>query len=284
MNKIAKTALVTGGTHKDIDAMGVLALNLKDKAPLIADELVIIHDYPNEVPKKIMQAFNSVMSTRFIKYNCPIPKWILYQNKNIRYFSPMVFCKIECFSLLKEYETVIWSDYDVLIRDDLSELAKLDSSNNEEQYCFVVNPDSILDRMFYPTVHRLLGKNNKKANELHNYDLNGECITTPLFVMQGISSKKVEEYVDFCYDIARKYMRYLYLPEQCLFTMLFQKYGINYSSIDRNIYVCHPKDADENTKILHAYGQPKFWNGLENEQWSAYYEQWKKLKDDFRED
>lgn len=36
--------LVTGGTGKDIDAMAVLALNMKDKTPGLADEMAILHD------------------------------------------------------------------------------------------------------------------------------------------------------------------------------------------------------------------------------------------------
>ena len=40
----------------------------------------------------------------------------------------MVFCKYECFKLLDDYECVIWTDYDVLICKDLSELKKIGKS------------------------------------------------------------------------------------------------------------------------------------------------------------
>jgi len=38
----------------------------------------------------------------------------------------------------------------------------------------------------------------------------------------------------------------------------------------------HPNDKElaDNAKIIHAYGQPKFWNGLSNEQWNKNYQMW----------
>lgn len=39
-----KKAIVTGGTRNFFPAMAVLALNIADKCPDIADELVIYHD------------------------------------------------------------------------------------------------------------------------------------------------------------------------------------------------------------------------------------------------
>jgi hypothetical protein len=60
--------------------------------------------------------------------------------------------------------------------------------------------------------------------------------------------------------------------------MLVQKFNLQYDELDMEMYCYHPKDATEKTKILHAYGQPKFWNGLDNEQWNRYYEEWKKMQ------
>ncbi len=253
--------LVTGGTKKDIDAMAVLALNVRDKTPGLADEMVVFHD---GVPEGVQEKFNRIMPARFIRYRCPVPKWKLWQNKIIRYFSPMVFCKYECFRLLDQYETVIWSDYDVVIKEDISELLRGDSSCS-----FACNRETVMRQMLYP-----------KADEKNyrEFDLNGPSICTPLFLLNQ-SCGDYKEYVSCCYELTKKYIRDIYLPEQCIFTMLVQKYGIPYDEIDRAVYCAHPKDDAENVKILHAYGQPKFWNGLENQQWNRYYDRWKQIRE-----
>lgn len=251
--------LVTGGTKKDIDAMAVLAINVRDKTPRIADEMVVFHD---GVSEEIQSKFQKIMPTRFIKYRCPIPKWKLWQNKIIRYFSPMVFCKYECFRLLEEYDKVIWSDYDVVIKKDISELL-----SGSQACSFGCDKETSLRQMLYPKI------NEKKYGV---YNLNGNAICTPLFLLD----KKIgdyHKYISCCYEWTERYIRDIYLPEQCIFTMIVQRFGLRYNEIDKNIYVVHPKDDKEDVKILHAYGQPKFWNGLENPLWNEYHEQWKRM-------
>lgn len=252
--------LVTGGTKKDIDAMAVLALNVRDKTPGLADKMVVFHDGVSEA---IQKKFQKIMPTRFIRYQCPIPKWKLWQNKIVRYFSPMVFCKYECFRLLEEYDKVLWSDYDVVIKDDISELL-----NGSHPCSFVSDNKSSLRKMLYPKI-------NEKKYDMFN--LEGDAICTPLFLIDQ-RLRDYRKYVSHCYEWTEKYIRDIYLPEQCIFTMIVQKFELRYDEIDKDVYVVHPEDDKEGVKILHAYGQPKFWNGLDNSLWNAYYEQWTQIK------
>ncbi|MCM1103048.1 MAG: hypothetical protein NC409_02985 [Clostridium sp.] len=251
--------LVTGGTKKDIDAMAVLALNVQDKTPGLADEMVIFHDGVSET---IQKKFQKIMPVRFIRYQCPIPKWKLWQNKIIRYFSPMVFCKIECLKLLGEYETVIWSDYDVIIKEDISDLTR-----QEAEYSFVCDPDKTLRDMFYPSVKKI---------ELPEFDLEGGCICTPLFLLQR-SGGDYQLYYEWCVEAMNQYIKYLYLPEQAIVTMLVQKFRIPFQTLSNRTYSAHPKLDGDDVRIIHAYGQPKFWNGLENETWNRYHMEWKEM-------
>ena len=116
-------ALVTGGTHNDIDAMATLAINIQDKSPHIVDTLVIYHDgICDDLQKKI----KGIMPTIFVQYKMPISKLLAWRNKTIRYFSPMVFCKYECFRLLERFDVVVWSDYDVVIKGSLNEFCEFD--------------------------------------------------------------------------------------------------------------------------------------------------------------
>lgn len=241
--------------------MAVLALNVRDKTPGLADEMVVFHD---GVPEGVQEKFNRIMPARFIRYRCPVPKWKLWQNKIIRYFSPMVFCKIECFRLLEEYDTVIWSDYDVIIKEDISDLLR-----QEQIYSFVCDPDKTLRDMFYKSV--------RKA-DMSGYDLNGGCICTPLFVLQK-GGGDYATYYNWCIQAMNQYMRYLYLPEQAIVTMLVQKYNIPFLTLNNRTYSAHPNLDGDDVRIIHAYGQPKFWNGLDNEEWNRYYVLWREMED-----
>lgn len=251
-----KTAIVTGGTKKDIDAMAVLAINIQKVSPNLADELVIYHDGISLEKQKLIQ---EIMPTRFIRYKCPLNLFKLMSNKVIRYFSPMIFCKYECLKLLNEYDTVIWTDYDVVIKEDISELKYCNMDMN-----FILDKETPLKKMFFEGIEKA---------DMGEYDLMGDCITAPLFVFKN-SLPKYNEYYDWCYDMTDKYLKYLYLPEQCIYTMLVQNFHIPYGELDKETYYYHPKIATEKTKILHAYGQPKFWNGLYNEQWDLCYKEW----------
>ena len=255
------TAIVTGGTKKDVDAMAVLALNLQQVSPGFADELVIFHD---GISKKKQELINKIMPTRFIRYKCPISWFKLMSNRTIRYFSPMVFCKYECIKLLEDYDTVVWTDYDVVIRADISELKSI----SQQGLSIIVNKDTKLREMFYRTIENV---------DMKEYDMESVCFTTPLFIL----NRKLKDYMSYyqwCYETTKKYIKYLYLPEQCVLSLMMQKFGIAYEELDMETYCYHPKQATERTKILHAYGQPKFWNGLHNEQWNKYYKRWQDIQ------
>jgi len=252
-------AIVTGGTKNDADAMAVLALNLKETNPDLADELVIFHDGIAKEKQLLMQ---QIMPIRFVRYKCPINWFKLKGNKTIRYFSPMVFCKIELFRLLQEYEVVIWTDYDVLIRESITEILDM-----KEGLSVLTNEDVPLSDMFYKTIYK---------KNMSNYNLTGKSICAPLIVMNRNIGDYME-YYKWCYECAGKYIKHLYLPEQCIFTMLVQLHDIGYEELDMQVYCMHPDEVRYNTKILHAYGQPKFWNGLHNEEWNRYNNLWKEM-------
>lgn len=250
------TALVTGGTKKDVAAMAVLAMNIRETNRGLVDEFVVLH---NGIKKKDRELIGKILPTRFIRYCCPVSAIKLWRNKAIRYFSPMVLCKFECFKLLNDYDCVVWSDYDVIIKEDISEI--LDS---ECYYTTVCNHETRLREMFYESI---------LSKDVQEYDLEGDCICTPLFVIKR-GLQNYNEYYEWCYRKLEEYVRDVSLPEQCIFTMLVQKFHLEFNEIDPDVYAMYPKKDSEKVKILHAYGRPKFWSGLYNEQWNQYYNEW----------
>ncbi len=250
-----KTVLVTGGTHKDAAPMGVLALNIRDVAPHLADEMIIFHD---GIPAKQQQLIADIFPTKFYQYHFDIGFKERRANRSLRYFSEMLFCKYECFRLLEEYDRVIWTDYDVLIRSDLRELTECQAGLQ------IVGSNTPLRKMFRDTIEQV---------DMRDFDLQQNGIATPLFVM----TKDIGDYrkhYSWCVEMTKKYAVYTSLPEQCIFTMLIQTFHIDYENLSDKQYALHPRDDDGKAEIVHCYGRPKFWEGLRNDAWEQYYRQW----------
>lgn len=256
-----KTAIVTGGTSNDVPAMACLVMNIKDTNPNLADEIVILHDGISEKDQKLI---NSIFPTRFILYESPFEKVQGFKDVVTKYFSLMVFCRYECFRLLEDYETVIWTDYDVVILQDLSELKQDTDSGMVVSY----TPEP-LSYQFYPTVSQITDI---------EFDLTKTAIGIPIFVL----NHKIKDYLIYYQWLIENtpiYAEYLYLPEVAVVNLLLQKFNLNFDAYITNKYYAHPvADKDmQDIKILHAYGLPKFWNGMYNKTWEKNYKRWIKI-------
>jgi lipopolysaccharide biosynthesis glycosyltransferase len=252
--RMKKQAIVTGGTKSDVAAMAVLAMNIKETNSHLFDTLVIFHDGIREKDQKLI---NSIYKTNFIKY--------MYPNKSkndvvVTYFSQMLFCKYECFKLLDEFDTVVWTDYDVVIQGKLDEVCKF---SNDYAMNILVNSGTARE-MFYKDIQN---------EDILQYNLTENAISTGLFSI----SKKVTNYLEiynWCYDKTSEWDKDLYLPEQCVLQLALQKFKVKYAPISGLIYCCHPRNAKGGEIILHAACQPKFWNGIYNDDWDRRYKEW----------
>lgn len=244
--------LVTGGTSTDVAAIGTLAINIRNINEGIFDKLIVFHD---GFSKKDMRIINNIFDTTFIRYRYP------KKTKNdvvVNYFSPMVFCKYELFGLLSEYDTVVWTDYDVVIKKSLADFCINDGKNIH-----------LLDvgdmrHMFYEDI---------KTKELCNYDLSGKGMHTSLFLLSN-TIQNPKEIRDWCYEMTELCDQDIYLPEQCIFSLALQKFGLTYKDFRFDKYACVPEKSIGDEYILHAAGQPKFWDGRHDEDWENLYKKW----------
>ncbi|UTC76296.1 hypothetical protein E4O03_06280 [Treponema sp. OMZ 792] len=258
------TAIVTGGTSNDVPAMACLVMNIKDTNPTLADEIVIFHDGISEKDQKLI---NSIFPTRFILYESPFNDVTDFGDVVTKYFSPMVFCKYECFKLLEDYECVIWTDYDVVIVDDLSELKEKSSSGIE----IMISTSGHIYNAFQG--------NYSNLNFLKNMIWNERALYVPFVLCDTLRDYK--DLYAWCIEYTKRLAQYLLLPEQAVVNLLLQEFDIKagVTRIIDKIYSVHPSDSFKPSavKILHAYGQPKFWNGLYNETWEKNYRHWIKM-------
>ncbi len=234
-------------------SVACVMLNLKAISPNIADEIVILHD---GISSKDQRLLSSILPTRFILYNFPIKDESIFNQDTIACFTKMVFAKFECLKLLDEYSNVLLTDSDVVIQQDISEL-------------FAWCESGI----------KMMPSGAKVRGQLHSgitdYNMNVEAIAAAVFVFQD-HLKDYNKMYDFCYEALAKYADSLRLPEQAIFDFMIQEFKLKIEPIDRKVYSPHPNNAElaSNAMIIHAFGQPKFWNGLQNESWNKNYKSW----------
>lgn len=247
------TAVVFGLTANHTFAVASVMMDLKKYSPDLADEIVIFHNGIKESDQMLLQR---IIPTRFIKYNFPITDTSIFNQNTLRYFSKMVFSKYECLRLLEEYKNVIWLDYDIVIIKDISELITPSASGIK----MMLSPGRCVSEQLHEPID--------------DYDMHAVPICGSTFVFQDNLKDYLKLY-NFCIESLRKYAKYLSLGEQAIFDFMIQEYDLNLEHISHTQYSPHPTDElSPNTKILHAFGQPKFWNGINNIQWNENYKNW----------
>jgi lipopolysaccharide biosynthesis glycosyltransferase len=249
-------AIVVGMSPDHTCAIGNLFLQLKDKFSAPIDKIIIFHDGISDSDQSIL---SSLYPTEFINYQIPNESKKIRDSRVVSHFTKMVFCKFECFRLLNHFKNVMWLDYDMILLDDISDLL---SSNHSG---ITIMPGSL-----------------KVRGQLHepimDYDMEAEGICGSIFVLNQ-SIGNYNQMYQFCYDSLNKYADILYLGEQAIFDILIQEFKLTPQTISNRIYSPHPNDVnlDPAAKILHAFGRPKFWNGLEHPIWSHYHQLWLNL-------
>ncbi|MGO2511175.1 glycosyltransferase [Marinomonas polaris] len=247
-----KNAVVFTVSSDLIFAVANLMLDIKRITPEIADEVVVIH---NGINKKDLELLNSILPVRDIFYEIPVDDLSIFNQDTLRYFTIMAYAKYECLRLLSDYKNIIYLDPDMIILKDLSGLLEPCESGVK------MMPSGAL-------------VSSQLHQDINDYDMNKEGICGALFCFQDhIDYMK---YYNFCVFSLNKYAGFLKLAEQAIFDFMIQEFDIKIQSLDFKIYSPHPRDKDliPNAKIIHAYGQPKFWNGLNDEHWNSNYQEW----------
>ncbi len=249
-------AVVFGLTADHIFAVACVMMDLKRIVPNLIDEVVIIHD---GVSLKDQMILASILPSRFILYDFPLNSKKVLDAPSVQHFTKMIFTKFECLRLVDTYKNVAWLDYDIVIQSDISELFAPSGSGLKISRGGV----SVREQLVEPVTE---------------YDMNAEGMGAHVFVVQDNLKNHMEMY-QFCYAKLEKYAQVLFLPEQAIFDFMIQEFQIKPDFFDAKIYGPHPTDTINaaQAKIIHCWGQPKFWNGTPNIQWDINYSSWLKM-------
>lgn len=251
-----KSAIVFSLTKNMIFALASVVIDIEKKIKHKPDEIVVFHD---GIKKKDQRLINKIFPTVFVKYKFPIKRIRGFNQGTITYFSKMVFAKFECLRLLTKYKTVLFLDYDQVIKSDISNLMLQCQSGA-----------------------KMLESDGKVEDQLHeqivgvDMEANAYCASVMAFFDNIGDYNRMYEW---CYKKTAEYAQYLYAPEQAIFALMFKEFDVVPETVPLKEYCCHPRDADdfENVKVIHAYGQPKFWDGISNMQWNENYCLWVKM-------
>ena len=260
------TCVVTGGSANDTAPMACLLLNLKQTQSWV-DHVVIYHDGISDKDQELMQ---NILPVEFIRYRFPGDESNF--NEIIRYvYTPTIFCKYECLRLLERFEKVIWTDYDVLFLQDVPELLDFTPMTSGMK-TMISEPEHVRSRFS----DQIRWEGHQELSKL--CPLDSLSIFTNLMVFSRQLDKSMELY-NKCIALTERYGQWLTLPEQAVFDMATYQFGICPEAIPWN-YARRPiqgQPPENDTKILHAISQPKFWNGLDNPTWNRNYGEWLKM-------
>lgn len=264
-----KAAIVMGGTANMSFAMAVFLLSFFQENLQINTDVIIFHDGISESEKKVMEQIHPCY---FREYISPFSMEVLDRIDSICRFTPMVFCKYECLRLLNEYETVVWFDYDMIVTGDLTGL---------------FTPVSGGARLM---LTRTLGeciKGDLQGGDLERY----KCkigVHSSVMAFYNTLPDYLKLY-DWCIEMTEKYSYNLKLPEQVIFSLMIHQFNIPVYPLQFSLYSPHPilhkgNPWDMYVKIWHTYGKKKFWNGIHNNSWNEFYEEYLKLYNKYKED
>ena len=247
-----KNAVVFTVSSDLIFAVANLMLDIKKISPQLADEVVVFH---NGIKEKDLALLNSILPTKAMEYRIPVADLSKFNQVTLGYFTEMAYAKFECLKLLNDYKNVTYLDPDMVVVKDIS--------------CLLEKCESGI---------KMMPSGQMVSEQLHvdvdEYDMKREGICGCIFVFQD-HVNYIELY-NFCILALNKYASKLKLAEQAIFDFMIQEFNIKICPIENHLYSPHPSNKQymQNARILHAYGQPKFWNGLENKQWNENYKIW----------
>lgn len=257
-----KRAIVLGGTADKAFAIAVFLISFFDTNKEINPDVIIFHDGISEEEKKVI---NRIHPCKFFYYQSPFSKEVLEKIAGIDRFTPMVFSKYECLPLLKGYETIVWFDYDMLVADRLDELFEPVKGGTK--------------LMLTQTLGDCV-KGDIQGSELEQY----ECsvgVHSSVMAFYNTLKEPLKLY-DWCLEMTSKYAVHLKLPEQVIFSLMIHKFHVPVYPLPFQLYSPHPachREApwDDYVKIWHTYGTEKFWDGIKNDRWNKYYEEYKSM-------
>ncbi len=284
-NNIQKEcALITGGTSNLAGPAGVFYLSLKSMSPNLwnsSDKYFMTSSELNSDNQRALEKMGVIVEefdTNSLKVNNP--------SKYFRYFTIGILSKFQAFLKADDYFQSIWFDSDQLNTRDLTDIVCTCKKND----FFITGSDVVGGNGF--SNFSKFPSNLLKYLESNPCDFNLPLITGNFFGITDINQSWPEKLRgkmihSHALELYEKLQSDIYGGEQGIIYILIQKYFEKIKRLNSELFTPHPKEwpIDNLLKVelssrpyfIHAYSQPKFWNGLDYPLFDHYYDSWLRL-------
>lgn len=239
------TAVVIGFTRAWTAPAAVVLQALNKLQPQPFDAIMMVQD----VPQDQRDLINTIRPCQFIDYAVD-----LKDPERFARVSSMAFSRYECWAMLEKYERVLWIDADTLpVGEILS--------------CF----DHIQDTGIGLIPHTGTPISVSFAMDVPGFDMQRECFNSGYIAL----TRAVGDYQamrDWLYDATTKWSDYV-SSDQAVINMMFQALDVPPTVLPGK-YNCSPDKPVEDVRVLHPWGNHKFWDGISDPRWDAYHQQW----------
>lgn len=251
-----KIAVVTGVTKDIAFAAANIYMSIVKYAPDLEFDFIVYHQGIAADDRKIFNSFKNF----FLKlYSYPHVKSTIESSRG-RY-SDLAFSKFEIFSLLDNYEAVLWIDADISVQGDISPLFEYGPIG------FATSSPNYFVRVV-----------NNFTQPVEGYDMERQSINSGVIVVtQGLDSPHALK--EWCYEQTAQLGGVLKYADQGIFALLLQAKNLGEDIFPTALYNANIAHQDSHGAILaHANGPEKFWaNGmvcLAFPEWWRMHQKW----------
>jgi lipopolysaccharide biosynthesis glycosyltransferase len=249
-----RRAIVFSFSADQLFAVGTALLNLNSINDLSNVDVLL---FTGKTSKQSKDALGKIHPVKFRESKITLDTRQLL-TPSIRQFTPNVLSKLNCIDLLDEYEQVLLLDYDLVFKKSIVDIFEV----NHPDLVFVPGGVQVREQFIEP---------------ISTYDLDREGMHAGV-VLFNRTQKDNKKMFEFVQNSIQNYLPKLLMPEQAILDLLIQEFELNTHHLSLAEWACHPNlEIEGVTRILHCYGHPKFWSGLENDIWNSNYSSWVQL-------
>lgn len=237
-----KVALLFGITNDHAFALANVLQGIRKHSPRFWRKVIVYHEGLSEYDQA---ALCKIEPCEFVRYEPPFMKNASFSKWALNMYSMLMFARYEAFRLLDEYDAVLWSDVDVLIRGDISALVKPGAVSGIGMTLSKREDATLMNCFFTP---------------VPGFDMDAGMFNSGIMVVTR-ELKNHHELYSWLNDKTIEYAPYLKWPDQGMLNLMVAKFDLQTTFIDLDRYHKHPFwDRDGASVIVHSHGPEKFWN------------------------
>lgn len=239
------TAIVMGFTRAWAGPAAVVLQALNEVEPQPFDAVMMVQDLPQDQ----RDLLNKIHPCTFIDYQ---PE--LEDPDRFARVSSMAFSRYECWSMLAKYERVLWIDSDTLpVGEVLS--------------CFEYIRNTGLGLI--PHTGTPMSVSFTRA--IPGFDMQRECFNSGYIAL----TRAIGDYNDqrdWLHEATARWSDAV-SSDQAVINLMFQALDTPPTALPGK-YNCSPEHPVDDVRVLHPWGNHKFWDGISDPRWDAYHQRW----------